>query len=190
MKRLSIAELQDNITTTMEETHMLRHFRMLADYNRWANAQVYNAAADLSDAEFNEDRGAFFGSLHGTLNHLLVADRLWMLRFSGTGEAPKAFDVSLHDNLRELHTAREIEDRRIMDWIDGLDAEKLATEITYTSVLRPGAITHPLHLAIAHMFNHHTHHRGQCHMILTSLGKPSLVLDLLHFQRTDGRQWL
>ncbi|NTF41508.1 diguanylate cyclase [Rhizobium sp. AC27/96] len=169
---------------------MLEYFRMLADYNRWANVQVYDAAADLSDAELHEDRGAFFGSLHGTLNHLLVADRLWMQRFSGTGEIPKALGLVLHDDLEGLRAAREMEDRRIMDWVDTLDAAALATDITYTSVLRPGAITHPLHLAVGHMFNHHTHHRGQCHTILTSMGKPSLVLDLLHFQRTEGQQWI
>ncbi|TXH80844.1 MAG: damage-inducible protein DinB [Rhizobium sp.] len=169
---------------------MLTHFRMLADYNRWANAELYDAAAQLSDAELHDDRGAFFGSLHGTLNHLLVTDRLWMHRFSGTGEAPAALGVVLHGDLAGLRTAREAEDRRIINWIEALDERTLAADITYTSVLRPGAITHPLHLAIAHMFNHHTHHRGQCHTILTSMGKPSLVLDLLHFLRGEGRQWM
>ncbi|MGM4980491.1 DinB family protein [Hyphomicrobiales bacterium] len=169
---------------------MLRHFKMLADYNRWANVQVYDAAARLSDAEFHEDRGAFFGSLHGTLNHLLVTDRLWMHRFSGTGEPPAALGVVLHNDLTGLREMREAEDRHILDWVETLDAAILAADITYTSVLRPGAIIHPLHLAIAHMFNHQTHHRGQCHMILTTLGKPSLVLDLLHFLRSEGRQWM
>jgi|FEC22Drversion2_1045045.scaffolds.fasta_scaffold00017_87 uncharacterized damage-inducible protein DinB len=190
MRRLSIAELPDNIITTMEETHMLRHFRMLADYNRWANVQVYDAAADLSDAEFHEDRGAFFGSLHGTLNHLLVADRLWMHRFNGTGGVPASLDAVLHDDLKGLRAVREAEDRNIIAWIETLDTDALATDITYTSVLRPGAITVPLHAAMAHMFNHHTHHRGQCHTILTSLGKPSLLLDLLHFLRSEGQRWL
>lgn len=169
---------------------MLRHFRMLADYNRWANIQLYDAAAQLSDAEFHDDRGAFFGSLHGTLNHLLVTDRLWMHRFGGTGEAPSALGVVLHGDLAGLRADREAEDRRIVAWIDTLDAEALAADITYTSALRPGAITHPLHLAMAHMFNHHTHHRGQSHTILTSMGKPSLVLDLLHFLRSEGRHWM
>lgn len=169
---------------------MLRHFRMLADYNRWANVQIYETAAQLSDAEFHEDRGAFFGSLHGTLNHLLVTDQLWMHRFNGTGETPAALGVVLHDDLAGLRSAREAEDRHIMDWIETLDDAALAADVTYTSVLRPGAITHPLHLAVAHMFNHHTHHRGQCHMILTSMGKPSLVLDLLHFLRGEGQRWM
>ncbi|ENN85823.1 putative damage inducible protein [Rhizobium freirei PRF 81] len=169
---------------------MLKHFRMLADYNRWANVQVYNAAVDLSDAEFNENRGAFFGSLHETLNHLLIADRLWMHRFNGTGEVPASLDVVLHYDLEGLRAAREAEDQNIIAWAETLDAGALATDITYTSILRPGAITVPLHLAVSHMFNHHTHHRGQCHMILTSMGKPSLVLDLLHFLRTEGKHWM
>ncbi len=169
---------------------MLRHFRMLADYNRWANARVYDAAAQLSDGEFHEDRGAFFGSLHGTLNHLLVTDRLWMHRFTGNGDPPAALGVVLHEDLAGLRTAREAEDRRIADWMETLDETALAGDITYTSVLRPGAVTHPLHLAVAHMFNHHAHHRGQCHTILTSMGKPSLVLDLLDFLRSAGRRWM
>ncbi len=169
---------------------MLRHFRMLADYNRWANARVYDAAAQLSDAEFHEDRGAFFGSLHGTLNHLLVTDRLWMHRFNGNGDLPAALGVVLHEDLAGLRTAREAEDRRIADWIETLDETTLAGDITYTSVLRPGAVTHSLHLAVAHMFNHHAHHRGQCHTILTSMGKPSLALDLLDFLRSAGRRWM
>lgn len=169
---------------------MLTHFKMLADYNRWANLQAYDAAEHLSDAEFREDRGAFFGSMHGTLNHLLVTDRLWMHRFDGSGEPPAALRVVLHEDLAGLRAAREAQDRHIIHWVDTLDDAALAADVTYTSVLRPGAITHPLHLAIAHMFNHHTHHRGQCHMILTSMGKPSLALDLLDFLRGEGRQWM
>lgn len=69
---------------------MLDHYRMFADYNRWANQRVYAAAAELSDAQYRQDKGAFFGSLHGTLNHLLAADRIWMKRFTGQGEGAVA----------------------------------------------------------------------------------------------------
>ncbi|ASW06070.1 DinB family protein [Rhizobium sp. 11515TR] len=169
---------------------MLKHFRMLADYNRWANVQVYDAAADLSDTEFHEDRGAFFGSLHGTLNHLLLTDRLWMHRFNGTGGVPASLGTVLHDTLEGLHSLREAEDRNIITWLETLDTDALAADITYTSILRPGAITVPLHAAVSHMFNHHTHHRGQCHTILTSMGKRSLELDLLNFLRSEGTRWM
>ena len=169
---------------------MLRHFGMLAHYNRWANALLCDAAAQLSDAEYHENRGAFFGSLCGTLNHLLLADRMWMHRFTGIGEAAAILSAIPHDDIAGFRAAREVEDRRIIDWVETLDDAALAADITYSPVTQPGAITHPLRAAVAHMFNHQTHHRGQCHMTLTALGKPSLELDLIYFLRGEGGRWM
>ena len=76
------------------------HFSQFAAYNAWANRRLYDAAARLSDADYRADRGAFFKSMHGTLNHLLVADRVWMSRFTGQGEAPKRLDAILHEDPR------------------------------------------------------------------------------------------
>ena len=109
---------------------MLRHFRMFADYNRWANARVYEACATLPDADYRADKGAFFGSAHRTLNHLLVADRIWMKRISGTGEAPAALDVILHDDLAGLTAARVAEDERMIDFLEDLSETDLARAIT------------------------------------------------------------
>ncbi|MCH4545146.1 DinB family protein [Rhizobium changzhiense] len=169
---------------------MLRHYRMFAAYNRWANTQVYTAAAELSDADFRSDRGAFFGSLHRTLNHLLVADRIWMKRFTGTGEAPTTLDAVLFEELDTLVAARKAEDERIIAWTGMLDEATLAANFTYVTVVKPAEITQPLASALAHFFNHQTHHRGQCHMTLTALGKPSLTLDLIYFLRNEGREWM
>ncbi|OWV88612.1 diguanylate cyclase [Rhizobium sp. R635] len=169
---------------------MLRHYRMFAAYNRWANAQVYAAAAELTAAEFRSDRGAFFGSLHRTLNHLLVADRIWMKRFTGTGDAPMTLDAVLFEELDALAAARDTEDERIMAWTGTLDETALAADFTYTPVTQPIGVTQPLWTALAHFFNHQTHHRGQCHMTLTALGKPSLRLDLIYFLRSEGREWV
>lgn len=169
---------------------MLRHFGMLAHYNRWANTLLYDAASQLSDAEYRENRGAFFGSLGATLNHILVADRIWMRRFTGTGEAPATLNAILHDDFVDLRAARETEDQRIIDWVETLDDDRLAADITYSPITLPGAIAHPLRAAIAHLFNHQTHHRGQCHMTLTAMEKPSLGLDLLHFLRGEGKRWM
>ena len=88
-------------------------FAMLAGYNAFANGRVYGAAAQLSDAEYRADRGAFFKSMHGTLNHLLVADRLWLRRFTGEGDAPNRLDAILFEDFLELRAAREAEDARI-----------------------------------------------------------------------------
>jgi uncharacterized damage-inducible protein DinB len=169
---------------------MLKQYRMFADYNRWANALVYSAAADLTDVEYRENRGAFFGSMHATLNHILSADRIWMKRFTGQGDAPTTLDSILYDDLSGLGSARVLEDRRIIDWVGALDDPALARTFTYTPVSLPVAITQPLWPALSHVFNHQTHHRGQCHMILTSLGKSSLSMDLSYFLHSEGRQWL
>jgi len=167
-----------------------QHFAMMAAYNAWANRRVYEAAALLDDEAYRRDTGAFFKSLHGTLNHLLAADRIWMKRFTGEGDAPAALDSILHDTLPALTLAREAEDRRIVDWVDGLSREALAGRFTYMTVTDLRTVSQRLSPALAHLFNHQTHHRGQAHTILTSLGQPSLQLDLIFFQRTeDGRSF-
>ncbi|CAN7560251.1 DinB family protein [Rhizobium sp. LjRoot30] len=169
---------------------MLKHFGMFADYNRWANEQLYAAAANLGDADYRKDMGAFFGSLHATLNHLLSADRIWMKRFTGTGTAPTTLNAILHDDLPALTEARRAEDHRIIAWIAGLEADALSGTFTYTPITAPTEITQPLAPALAHVFNHQTHHRGQCHTILTALGQPSLGLDLAYFLRGEGAKWV
>lgn len=169
---------------------MEQHFSMLAAYNRWANTRVYDAAALLEREEFGRDLGAFFKSMKGTLNHLLVADRIWLKRFTGEGDAPSSLDVILHDALGPLRAAREAEDQRIISFIDGLAGKALASRFTYMTVTDMRTVSQRLAPALAHFFNHQTHHRGQAHMILTVLGKASLQLDLLAFQRSEeGRAY-
>ncbi|MDQ6434321.1 DinB family protein [Mesorhizobium sp. LHD-90] len=170
---------------------MKQHFEMFAAYNRWANQRVYDAAADLTPEEFNHETGAFFKSAMGTLNHLLVTDRIWMKRFSGLGDAPTALDTILCTDLEKLRQARIAEDWRIIGWIAGLSARDLAGRFTYTTLSEMRTISQRLAPALAHVFNHQTHHRGQMHMIFTALGKPSLSLDLVQFQRTEeGREFV
>jgi uncharacterized damage-inducible protein DinB len=167
---------------------MRQHFAMMAAYNRWANRSLFDAAAHLDDESMKRPTGAFFGSLLGTLNHLLVADRIWMKRFTGEGDAPARLDVILYDELSELRGAREEEDERIVTWIDGLDEAALAGRFTYITVTDVRTVSQRLAPALAHFFNHQTHHRGQAHAILTMLDRPSLALDLIYFQRTpEGR---
>jgi len=163
---------------------MLDHYRMFADYNRWANRLLYQAVGTLTDEQYREDRGAFFGSLHRTLNHILAADRIWMKRFTGTGEAPSSLDAILFKDLATLSTARVAEDERIVAWVDSLTEADLSGHFTYTPITTPVSVTQRLAPVLAHVFNHQTHHRGQSHMILTALGQPSLGLDLAYFLRS------
>jgi len=169
---------------------MRRQLQMFANYNRWANDIVYDACNALSDMEYRANTGAFFGSAHRTLNHLLVADRIWMKRMSGSGDAPTALDAVLFEDPASLREARVTEDQRIIEWVDTLTDARLSAPFTYTPISNPTAITHSLGPALFHMFNHQTHHRGQVHAILTSLGKPSVSLDLIAFLRSDGSAWM
>lgn len=162
---------------------MKEHYTTFAGYNAWANRRLYDAAALLSDADYRADKGAFFKSMHGTLNHLLTTDRIWMKRFTGGGEAPDRLDTILHERLADLRAAREAEDKRIVAYIDGLDEERLAGVIRYRRVSTPDEFVQKLMPALNHWFNHQTHHRGQAHMVLTSLGKAAPELDLLYYQR-------
>jgi uncharacterized damage-inducible protein DinB len=162
---------------------MKDHYTSFAGYNAWANDRLYNAAALLSDGEYRADKGAFFKSMHGTLNHLLTTDRIWMKRFTGEGEAPDRLDAILHDRLPDLRAARDAEDRRIVAWIASLDETRLKGVIRYRRVSTPDEFVQPLMPALDHWFNHQTHHRGHAHMILTSLGKKAPELDLLYYQR-------
>ena len=116
---------------------MKDHYVTFAGYNAWANRRLYDAAALLSDAEYRADKGAFFKSMHGTLNHLLATDRIWMKRFTGEGEAPDRLDAIVHERLADLRAAREAEDRRIVAYIDSLDEARLAGVIRYRRVSTP-----------------------------------------------------
>ena len=162
---------------------MKAHYQTFARYNAWANRQLYDAAAELSDDEYRADRGAFFKSMHGTLNHLLTADQVWMHRFTGQGPSPDRLDMIQHETLADLRRAREAEDKRILDYVDGLTDAQLAGSIRYRRVSTPEVFEQALAPALAHFFNHQTHHRGQAHSILCSFGRRGLVLDLLAHQR-------
>jgi uncharacterized damage-inducible protein DinB len=164
---------------------MKQHFLMFAAYNRWANERIYEAADLLTDAEFARDVGAFFGSMMGTLNHLLVADRIWMRRFTGEGDAPRALNTIIHPNLAALRIARAAEDRRISEWIAGQSEKALAGRFTYITVTDVRTVSQRLAPALDQFFNHQTHHRGQAHTILSILGKDPPPLDLIYFQRTE-----
>ncbi|HMN85648.1 MAG TPA: DinB family protein [Bauldia sp.] len=167
---------------------MQDHFAMFALYNRWANERLYEAVRAIPDADYRAERGAFFGSLHGTLNHILVADRIWMRRFTGDGPAPTRLDAILFDDLHDLAIARLAEDERIIAFVDLLTEADLAGEIRYRTIARPDEMRQPLAPALAHFFNHQTHHRGQAHGLVTAIaGREAMPsLDLILFQRETG----
>jgi uncharacterized damage-inducible protein DinB len=167
---------------------MKSRYRMFAGYNRWCNERLYDAASKVPDADYRADRGAFFKSLHGTLNHLLVGDRIWMRRFTGAGEQPASLDAILYDDFSALRAARQSEDVKIARYIDRLTDADLHGVLRYRTVVRPQTIEQPLAPALDHFFNHQTHHRGQAHAILSAIlgndATPSF--DLIIYQRETG----
>ncbi|MFL5163828.1 MAG: DinB family protein [Microvirga sp.] len=165
---------------------MKPHFAMMAGYNAWCNERIYDVVAQLPDADYRADRGAFFKSVHGTLNHLLVADQIWLKRFSGRGDAPNRLDAILFENLDDLRNARHREDERIVAYIDSLSEADLGGRIRYKTITNPVEIEQPLAPALIHFFNHQTHHRGQVHGLLTGFGLEAPSLDLILFQRKSG----
>src|ERR1700730_7743426 len=104
---------------------------MFGRYNAWANGRLYAAAACLNTEQYRVYPGVFFRSVHGTLNHLLATDRIWMRRFTGEGAAPDRLAAILFETRGELRAAREAEDRRIISYVDGLDDDRVAGIIKY-----------------------------------------------------------
>ena len=161
-------------------------FEMFARYNAWANTRLYEAAAKLPDTDYRANRGAFFKSIHGTLNHLLVGDLIWMHRFTGAGQAPNRLDTILHEHFPALRAARRSEDERILQYIVALRESDLSSRIRFRTVVNPQTIEQDLAPALAHFFNHQTHHRGQAHGLLTAITGDAPSFDLVVFQREVG----
>jgi uncharacterized damage-inducible protein DinB len=150
----------------------LPYVRRMARYNRWQNQNLYGVADTLPDDERRRERGAFFGSIHKTLSHLLWADRIWMSRFTDlpapTAGIPQS--VSLYPVWDVLKRDRGAFDTTIIEWADALDPQWLASDLTWFSGGAQREITKPNWLLVTHLFNHQTHHRGQVHCMLTQAG--------------------
>jgi uncharacterized damage-inducible protein DinB len=168
---------------------MKSRYQMFAGYNAWCNERLYDAAATLTDADYRADRGAFFKSMHGTLNHLLVGDRIWMRRFRGAGEQPPSLDAILHEDFEALRAARRSEDTLISRYIDRLGDGDLNGILRYRTVVNPKNIEQTLAPALDHFFNHQTHHRGQAHALLSSIigNDKTPSFDLIIYQRQTGQ---
>lgn len=157
----------------------LKYTRTMQAYNRWMNDRLYGCCGKLSDAERKRDVGAFFKSIHGTLNHLLLGDRVWLGRFTGKPFAVKSLDQELYSDFAQLRSERNATDVAISDWSSSLSEADLAGELSYTSVVNPEPRRLPLWLAVTHFFNHQTHHRGQLTTLLVQRGIDPGATDLM-----------
>ena len=159
------------------------YFRQLAQYNAWANWRVYEACAQLSDSERKAPRPCFFGSIHRTLNHILVGDRVWLSRLTAGKRDIVSLDQELYSDFAELRAARIREDERLIGVLDRYDEAEMAGFLSYKSM--DGAAQRvPMVQVLGHIFNHQTHHRGQVHALLsgTPVAPPSLDLISLNWE--------
>jgi uncharacterized damage-inducible protein DinB len=156
---------------------LIAHFQMMARYNRLANERLYECCARLSDDERKKNRQAFFKSIHGTLNHIMVGDRNWMTRFEGGVASSSRLDAILYDGFDELRAARVREDERIERFMATLSEKFLDGEIAWINS-EGNSYSGPIRVLLAHLFNHQTHHRGQVHDMLSQAGIATPVLDL------------
>ena len=164
----------------------------LARYNRWMNDKLYRLAATLDDEARKRDCGAFFRSIHGTFNHLLLADRIWLARFTGVTVpdgflAPggiRSLDQELYVDFEDLRRERAVTDDELSAWISGLTSERLGGPLVY---MRLGKrLESPLWWAVAHLFNHQTHHRGQLTTLFKQQGCDPGVTDLFAMLREEA----
>jgi len=157
------------------------YVQTMARYNTWQNRNVYDAAGKLTDAQRRENRGAFFGSIHATLNHVLWADQMWLARF-GAAPLPAARSIpeglAAFDKWDELLGERQRFDAHIQSFADNIDDVALAGDLTWFAASVGQERTAPKALLITHLFNHQTHHRGQVNALLTGFGINPGVTDL------------
>ena len=166
------------------------NFTLLAQYNQWMNDKLFDAAAQLTEADLRQDKGAFFGSVLGTLNHLMVGDIAWLKRFATEQDkfpsldnirktnTPESLDIQLYDDLESLHAARQRLDADIINFCDEITTEQLAKKLDYQDY-QGKSYSDQIGLLIQHLFNHQTHHRGQITTLLSQAGIDVGPTDLL-----------
>ena|ERR1700722_2959353 len=177
-------------------TNLIAQFRTMAQYNTWMNRSIYETCAALSEEERQRDLHAFFGSIHRTLNHLLLTDRSQMGRFVGTdrmqsldeaGRVIKihSLDQELYADFATLRREREKTDATIEAWTasNEITAEFLERDMIYDAMSAAGRYRVPMWIAVTHFFNHQTHHRGQITTLLSQLGRDAGVTDLMALHR-------
>ena len=158
---------------------MMDQFYIQAKYNKWMNDHFYLLCDSISDEERKRDVGAFFKSIHGTLNHILLGDRLWMSRFQGTEFNISSLDQELYADYDELKKQRAITDEEISSYIDGLSEDLLNRPIRFVSKVKKSEHTYILRDCVLHFFQHQIHHRGQVSTLISQLGIDIGVTDMM-----------
>lgn len=158
---------------------LVEYARSMAGYNRWANERLYATCAELTDEARKRDVGAFFKSIHATLNHLLLGDRMWLSRFKGTIFTITSLGDELYADFTKLRQERARTDRDLEAWAATLVPADLTGELRYIGIAKPVPRCYPFWFALLHVFNHQTHHRGQITTLLMQQGVDPGATDLI-----------
>lgn len=160
------------------------YFLKLAHYNQWANAKICKVITDISEEGYKRDMGVFFSSIHGTLNHILVGDTLWLSRLQGRPRTDLSLDSILCEDVTTYQQARQDKDKEIIHFLKAIDNADLQEDLHYHATNGTAYCVNKT-LVLAHIFNHQTHHRGQVHDCLTQQGHQAPALDLIYFALED-----
>lgn len=157
-----------------------------ARFNAWANERLYGAVASLSDEAYRRDSKAYFGSVHATLNHILVVDRSWTGWIEGRDRRSRSLDRILYDSFAELRDARREEDEHLVALVERLTAKDLDRWVRFRPTGGQEEGEAKAWQILATVFNHQTHHRGQVHVLLTQAGATPPPLDLICYLEELG----
>lgn len=170
---------------------LLFDLKLAADYNQWANSRIYNASSNLADAQLKQDRQAFFGSIHNTMNHILLADLIYRERLEKKPTTYTRLDEILYDDFAELEQAHRPNDQWYVEYCAGVSSEMLDDTLSFTPVGLDNdeKFSLPLRTCLTNLFQHQIHHRGQVHNMLSQTGIEAPPVDVVLFQRGDIDEW-
>jgi len=159
----------------------------MARFNAWVNEKLYACVAELDEPRYRADSGLFFGSVHATLNHILVVDRLWTGRIQGIDRGVRSLDQILYDDFPSLRAARREEDANIVALMDRLSETDLQSAVRFWTVKRDKQIEARRWDLLTGLFNHQTHHRGQVYAVLLQAGLSLPDIDVVYYLEETGQ---
>jgi uncharacterized damage-inducible protein DinB/GNAT superfamily N-acetyltransferase len=162
----------------LHHSALQNQFFTLARYNLWATNRLLKQVDALPEADYRKNTGLFFSSVHGTLNHLLVAHHLWFARFAEGTSLKLALNAEAEPDRQRLRQRLQEGALAWLPLIETWPEDRLTGQLNYTSTVGQ-ALSLPFASTLAHVFNHGTHHRGQITAALTAMGHPCPVLDLV-----------
>lgn len=150
--------------------NLMQQLNRQAEYNIWINSKLYDVCAGIPDSDRKQDMGAFFNSIHGTLNHNLLGDRLWLGRFRNEPFQVDSLAQEMYSDFSQLRVEREITDKAICDWVSSLSDHDIESTVAFTAVSTGKHLTYKLADAVLGFFYHQVHHRGQLTALISRLG--------------------